>query len=112
VIQRQTILNLPLMDHLVQYRVLNFAPGMMAKVSPADGDLPRLTGTEVDRELTQPGFHPSGKPEPNLPKPIIKKLGIEPLVGPGQLMEHPNVSWTGMFAPATSWGPGMEIYRE
>jgi hypothetical protein len=76
VIDAKAALRLPLVHHFVQHRVLDLGPGMPGQVPPADCDLQRLAGPNLNRQLTQPGPHAAGQPDWDLPQRSSEVFGI------------------------------------
>src|SRR5438093_5388393 len=62
-IHPQPGLRLPLMDHLVEHRVLDFQPRMPEEMAPADRDLDRSLGPEIHAQLAQAGSHSPRDPQ-------------------------------------------------
>ena len=62
-IDRQAGLGLPLVNHLVQQRVLNVLPAIPHQVPPADCNLDRTVSGGVEGYLTKPSPHAVRYPE-------------------------------------------------
>jgi len=101
VIQRQTGLHLPLVDHLVKHRMLHLGPRFVADMGPADGNRDGLTGADVHAVFPQPGFHSSRKPKRNFLKLAVEVLLVELLMNPGQLVQDSKITRAGALDPRT-----------
>ena len=100
-IQRQTGLHLPLVDHLVKHRMLHLGPRFIADMGPADGNRDGLPGADVHAVFAQPGFHSSRKPKRNLLELAVEVPLVELLVNPGQLMQDSKITRAGALDPRT-----------
>ena len=101
-IDRQSTLRLPLMDHLVQHRVLDFRPRMAVDVAPAERNLRCLSGFTVDRKLAEAALHSAGKPDGNGGQPTTEVPAIQLVMERFQAVDQAEVSRP---SPFPSCGP-------
>ena len=112
-VNTQSGFRLPLMHHLVQHRLLDLGPGMPGEMPPAQPDLERIAGLQIDGELPQAGAHPAGQPNGNLaqrsaevPRVKIAMQGLQPV-------QQRHVAWAGALRPLRSRpGRGVLVYRK
>ena len=97
-IHPQARLRLPLMDHLVQHRMLHFRPGMAGEMAAADGDLDRPSGSEIHAQLAQPGPHPSRDPEGKHAEGAAEVLVVESLMELLESVQKEQVARLGPVA--------------
>ena len=101
VIHTQARLRLPLMDHLVQHRMLHFRPGMAGEMAAADGDLDRPSGSEIHAQLAEPSAHSLGDPEWKHAEGAAEVLVVESLV---ELLESVQKEQVTRLGPVVTRG--------
>lgn len=113
-VQRAPRLDLPLVDHLVQHRVLDRGPPVAGQVAAADGDLEDVTAYRIRTHLAEPSLHLRRQPERYLTEEPAEPGRIEPPVEIRQPLQHQMVSGTAsLSAPrAGSIGRHMEMDGE
>jgi hypothetical protein len=92
VVDPESALRLPLVYHLVQHRVLDLGPRVTSEVPAADRDLQRLAGSDLHRQLTEPGAHAAGQPDRNFAQRSTKMLGIQLLMESCEPMQQEHVA--------------------
>ncbi len=91
-------LRLPLVDHLMQQRVLNLAPRVPRDVAAADGNTEWTSGSDLHRELTEAGAHAARYPDRNLPQRPTEVLEVELPVQAHQSEKHRNITRPRAFS--------------
>jgi hypothetical protein len=106
-------LSLPLVNHLVQQRVLDLVPPMPRDMASAQGKLDRSTGANIHRELSQPAAHPAGEPDGDLLQHSTEMFLIELAMERLEPVKQEYVSRTGaVSAPGSHRRRRMLFHRE
>ena len=102
-IDGETILCLPLMDHLVEHGVLDFSPGMPLDVTPAQGDLGGLSRPAVDGQLTQAPLHSAGEPNRYFGQQATEVTVVQFAVQRFELVEQAHIARPGPLGSSRPW---------
>ena len=101
---------LPLVDHLMEQRVLRFLPPIVSEVPHADGDFHRSI-LPVQRQLSQLPAHLARDPKADATEFPIEEPGIELAVKCGEAAEEGSVFGPGLRPPgAPPNAPGVAVY--
>jgi hypothetical protein len=93
--------------------MLDFRPCVPRDMTPADGDIQRPAGSDLDRELTEAGAHAAGEPDGDLAQGPPEVLRVQSLVKACEPVQEDQIA--GASPLARAWprpGRGVRLYRK
>lgn len=111
VVDELAVLRLPLVNHLMQQRVLDLGPPVTPNVPPADGDLAGRA-TAARGELTETLAHAARKPECDRAEGAIEVAVVERSVEPFEMGEDGEVLRVRSPGWQRRWSDGLDGERD